>query len=318
MSLAEFFQTAPPDVAVEIDADHVAAARVTWRGADATVAAHTVETVAPGLVVPALAVPNIQDVPGLGRAIAAALSRLGGRARRVALVIPDTVGKVTLVKFERVPGKVEDLQELVRWQIKKSAPFPLDQAVVSFTPGVRYPDGSQEFIVAAARQDVIEQYEQACVAAGAYAGLVDLATFSLINGVLGGSAAPSGDWLLVHVTQAYTTLTVIRDGHVIFFRNRDNDDEGTLADVVHQTAMYYEDRLRGGGFTRVLLAGAATVPGGAEALRRNLEERLGLTVESVDPRTAAALRDRIIASPELLDALAPLVGILLRERKVAA
>jgi hypothetical protein len=43
-----------------------------------------------------------------------------------------------------------------------------------------------------------------------------------------------------------------------------------------------------------------------------------LTVESVDPRASAALRDRIIASPELLDALAPLVGILLRERKVAA
>jgi Tfp pilus assembly PilM family ATPase len=318
MSFAELLQTAPPDVAVEIEADHVSAARVTWRGTEATVAAHTVEPIAAGVVVPALAAPNIQDMPAVGRAVAAALSRLGGRARRVALVIPDTVGKVSLVRFEQVPPNVDDLHELVRWQIKKSAPFPIEQAVVSFTPGARYPDGMQEFIVAAARQDIIEQYEQACAAAGAYAGLVDLATFSVVNGVLGSTAAPAGDWLLVHVTPTYTTLTVIRDGHVIFFRNRDNDDEGTLADVVHQTAMYYEDRLRGGGFARVLLAGAAIVPGGAEALRRSLEERLGLTVESVDPRASAALRDRIIASPELLDALAPLVGILLRERKVAA
>ena len=81
--------------------------------------------------------------------------------------------------------------------------------------------------------------------------------------------------------------------------------------------MYYEDRLHGGGFPRVLIAGGGAVPGGAESVRRGLEERLGIDVESVDPRNAAALLDRIGASPELLDVLAPLVGMLLRERKVA-
>jgi hypothetical protein len=33
----------------------------------------------------------------------------------------------------------------------------------------------------------------------------------------------------------------------------------------------------------------------------------------VDPRAAATLTDRIIAAPALLDALAPLVGLLLRD-----
>jgi len=318
MSFADLLQTAPPDVAVKIDADHIGAARLTWRGAAATVAAHSVEPLAAGIVVPALAASNIHDVPAAGRAIADALSRLGGRPRRVALVVPDTVAKVSLVRFETVPAKLQDLHELVRWQIKKSAPFPIEEAVVGFTAGATYPDGAHEFIVAAARHDIVEQYEQACAAAGAYAGLVDLATFSVVNGVLAGSAAPKGDWLLVHATASYATLTVVRDGHMIFFRSRDKEADGTLADVVHQTAMYYEDRLHGVGFTRVLLAGGATTPGGAEGLRRNLEERLGVAVEAVDPRSAAALRDRITASPELLDALAPLVGILIRERKAAA
>jgi hypothetical protein len=67
----------------------------------------------------------------------------------------------------------------------------------------------------------------------------------------------------------------------------------------------------------VLLAGSASLPGGADAVRRGLEERLGLGVEAVDPRGAAQLIDRIGASPTLLDTLAPLVGLLLRERKVA-
>jgi hypothetical protein len=59
------------------------------------------------------------------------------------------------------------------------------------------------------------------------------------------------------------------------------------------------------------------LPGGADSVRRGLEERLGIGVEPVDPRLAVGLVDRIGVSPELMDVLAPLVGILLRERKAA-
>jgi hypothetical protein len=79
--------------------------------------------------------------------------------------------------------------------------------------------------------------------------------------------------------------------------------------------MYHEDRLGGGGFSRVVLAGAS-IRGGdpAEELRRELEGRVGTPVEVVDFRGAVALRDRIAAGPELLDSLAPAIGIILRER----
>jgi hypothetical protein len=129
-------------------------------------------------------------------------------------------------------------------------------------------------------------------------------------------SASRGDWLLVHVTDTYLTLAVMRDNALLFFRNR-GQEEGSLADLIHQTAMYYEDRLNGGGFGRVLIAGSARLPGGADSIRRGLEDRLRVSVEAVDPRTAAALQDRIGASPELLDVLAPLVGMLTREGKAA-
>ena len=86
---------------------------------------------------------------------------------------------------------------------------------------------------------------------------------------------------------------------------------------MHQTAMYYEDRLQGAGFTRVMMAGGTRLPGGHEPVRRAVEARIGITVEPVDPREAAALQDRIDAAPELLDRLAPLVGLLVREGKAA-
>src|SRR6185295_12745390 len=100
------------------------------------------------------------------------------------------------------------------------------------------------------------EYEQLAAAEGAHAGIVDLATFNVINAVLA-SPIPASDWLLVNVAPDYVTLAILRGPHLIFFRNRATDTDGTLADLVHQTAMYYEDRLSGGGFARVLLAGAA-------------------------------------------------------------
>jgi hypothetical protein len=83
--------------------------------------------------------------------------------------------------------------------------------------------------------------------------------------------------------------------------------------------MYYEDRLQGAGLSRVILAGAADAGASdVDALRRGLEERLGTAVDGMDARAAAALADRIGAPPALLDALAPLVGLLLRSREAQA
>ncbi len=71
-------------------------------------------------------------------------------------------------------------------------------------------------------------------------------------------SAPAGDWLLVHIAPDYASIAILRGEHLIFFRNRAADGEGTLADLVHQTAMYYEDRLSGDGFSRVVLAGGGS------------------------------------------------------------
>jgi Tfp pilus assembly PilM family ATPase len=318
MILSNLFRTPAPDVALEIDRTHVAAAKLGWRGSQPVITAVVGEKLPAGAVVPGLAALNMPDVPAVAQAIGRVLGQLGGsRPSRVSLIIPDTVAKVSLLKLEKVPERSSDLHEIVRWQIRKTAPFPIEQAVLSISPGARGADGSNEFVVALSRADVIHQYEQACVMAGVHAGLVDLSTFGVINSILASTSAPTGDWLLVHVTDTYMTLAVVRDNALLFFRNRSEEGEGTLADLIHQTAMYYEDRLSGGGFARVLIAGSARLAGGADSVRRGLEERLRIAVEPVDPRGAAALQDRIGASAELLDVLAPLVGMLLRERQAA-
>jgi Tfp pilus assembly PilM family ATPase len=314
--LSSLRESASPGVAVEIASGRVSAASIEWRGSQPVVAAHATEALPPSALVPALAAVNVHDRPAVLGALGWGLGWVG-RPRRIGLILPDVIAKVSIVRFEQVPASAQDLDQLVRWQIRKTAPFAAEEAQISYVPGMRADDG-QEFVVSLARRNVIVEYEELCVEAGAYAGLVDLATFNVINAVLAGATPPTADWLLVNIAADYVSIALLRGPHLIFFRNRATDTEGTLADLVHQTAMYYEDRLKGEGFVRVVLAGAggAQQSGDLEHVRRSLEERLRTRVETIDPRASVTLTDRIVAAPALLDTLAPLVGLLLRDRDV--
>ena len=308
-------------VAVEIARHRISAASITGRDRALSVAAHAMDGLPPGAVVPSLNETNIADPKMVGTALRRLFEGMAIRPRRVAVAIPDGVAKISLLRFEHVPEQAHDLDELIRWQVRKAAPFRIEDAQVSYLRGHRDADGSTEFVVVMARRDIIREYEDVCAAAGAHAGVVDLTTFNVINSVLAGSRAPTGDWLLVHVAQEDATMAILRGEHLVFFRHRSAEGEAGLADLVHQTAMYYEDRLSGSGFSRVVLAGTGGAGADdrharrdAEYLREALEQRLGVKVDPIDPRQAATLADRISARPDLLDALAPLVGLLARER----
>ena len=304
----------PPSVAVAITATHVLAVALTDQGSTRTVAGHAVEPLVEGVTTPALNASNVHDEKALTAAIAGVIERLGHRTRRIALVLPDSVAKVSLIRFDKVPAKAQDFEQLIRWQVRKAAPFRIEDAQVSWQNAAAVPGGGREFLVTVARRDIVHAYERACEAAGVHAGLVDITSFNQINAVLAGGTIP-GDWLLVNVASDYATLAVVRGDDVIFFRNRSTGGIGDLPDLVHQTAMYHEDRLGGGVFTRVVLAGTSVVGlEEAERFRRLLEERIGMSVEPIDFRASAQMRDRIAVAPELLDMLAPAVGVLLRER----
>ena len=319
----------PPDAAVEIAAHRVSAISLETRSGRPVVAAHATEALPEGALVPSLTAHNARDKATVVAALTRVLDAVG-RPRRVGLVVPDPIAKVSLVRFAQVPARANELEQLIRWQMRKAAPFPIEEAQISFTRGIRVEAGAesgeaaQEFLVSLARRDVVVEYEDLCAAAGAHAGIVDISTFNVINAVgaaTAGAAPTSADWLLVNVASDYASIAIMRGVNLMLFRSRGADSEGTLADLVHQTAMYYEDRLQGAGFGRVLLAGASAAgaqTADIEELRRGLQERLATTVETVDPRGAVGLIDRITASAAFLDMITPLVGVLLRDKSEAA
>jgi Tfp pilus assembly PilM family ATPase len=281
MKLPSLLRTPPPSVAVEIAPSRVTAVAVSGRGPDVKLRAWAVEPLPPGCVVPSLTAANLARPGEVASAVRAALERLGQRARRVALVMPDAAAKVSLVRFTDVPSRAADLDELVKFQIRKAAPFHVEESQVSFAAGDRSAEG-QEFVVVQARRDIVAEYEQACLAAGALAGVVELSTFGLAQCALRTTPGLTGDWLLIHSADDGATIAIFRGRHPVFFRRRGAEGDTHLGELVHQTAMYYQDRLGGSGFARVLVGGIAPGALTSDAWSA-IQARLATLAEVVTP-----------------------------------
>jgi type IV pilus assembly protein PilM len=302
----------PPTVAIELAGRRVTVVEVP-RGTP-TVAAYAAEALPDGALIPSLTGPNVVDVKLVVETVARTLDRAGlSSTRRAALVVPDSVARVSLLSFDQIPSKPQDLDQLVRWQIRKATPFPLEEAQISYFVASAAP-GPVSVAAVVARRDVIERYEAVLAAAGVHAGLVDLSSFSVINAVLAGGVPVAGDWLLVHIAAEATTLAIVRGTSLVFYRHRAAVDEEPLGALVHQTAMYHQDRLGGGAFARVWLSGAGP---DLEDARAQIGSRLGVPVEPIDLRPAIEVSGHPGGPSEFVDALVAAVGVLVRERQAA-
>jgi Tfp pilus assembly PilM family ATPase len=307
----------PPTVAIEIASGRVTVVELAQSSGGPVISACGSEPLPREAVAPALTGPNIPNPAVVIDALRRALDHAGLRApRRAALVVPDSVARVSLLSFDEVPPRPSDLDQLIKWQLRKATPFPIDEARIDHL--VAYKEGkSTTFAAIVARPEVLAEYEAVATAIGVHAGIVDLASFNVINAVIGAGAAAVTDWLVICLAEEATTIAILRGTDLMFYRHRAALDVEPLSALVHQTAMYHEDRLGGSAFSHVWLCGAALAAGGAERARRDISARLNVSAETVDIRPAASLRDRIAVSPDVLDALAAPVGILLRERKAA-
>lgn len=273
---------APPDaeVAIEFSAGRVAVTRIGSRG-QSVAGSGASEPLPAGALVPALVTRNIEHPAVVVGAVKKALERAGfGSPRRVRLVIPDAAARVSLVQLETVPTRPADLEQLIRWHVKKAAPFPVEDGVLSYTTIASAP-GNTTFAAVVAHRQVIAEYEAIADAIGAHAGQIEIASFACINTAVAAGATPSGDWLLVYLAADWTTIALMRGPTLVFHRHRAHADDEPLSALVHQTAMYHEDRLGGGQFVRVVIAGGAS-DASRDLARREISDRLQVPVQSME------------------------------------
>ena len=153
--------TSKPQLACEVAADRVLAARLSQPG---TVDMCAASELAPGCVVPDMVEANLRDRGRILDSVRQTLDSLSGRSRDVIAVLPDAAIRVVLLDFDSLPAKHDDAEGVVRFRLKKSLPFDVDKAKVSYH--VQTSLGGLRLVAAVALTSVVEEYEAAFRDAG--------------------------------------------------------------------------------------------------------------------------------------------------------
>src|SRR5579872_7299079 len=119
-----------PLLACEIGEERVIAARGARTGG--ALEAHSVRRLATGVLAPGLMEANIPRREALGDVLRSALNDVAGKNRHVIAILPDTAVRVILLDFDSLPDDVNEAMNMIRFRVRKTVPFNVDDSAVSF------------------------------------------------------------------------------------------------------------------------------------------------------------------------------------------
>jgi type IV pilus assembly protein PilM len=266
--LKSVLQDPPPGMAFEISEAGIAAARI---GAKTEL---EFEPLKPGALAVSPLHENVADEEELSRAVRALASK--GSARKgkdVALILPDYATRTSVLDFDSFPSDVKEQLALIRFRSKRSVPFDVETAALSYWA---QPASHKriDVVVVMAPMEIVARYEAPFRAAGLYPGLITTSALAALELApeegLSVLAKLSGRILTILVREK-SLLKLVR---CLEMQSASLDD---IAGVLAPTLVYMEDNL-GGRADKLLLCGFG--PAADEAQRRFAEE-LQVEVELV-------------------------------------
>jgi type IV pilus assembly protein PilM len=277
-----------PRIACEVSSDRVLAGRLAEKGG--VLEACAARELAPGSVVPDLTELNLRQPEAVRKAINDAIGGIAGRARDVIAVVPDAAVRVVLLDFDTLPQNAQEADSVVRFRLKKSLPFDVDKAKVSYHTQTAL--GGLRLVAAVALNSVIEDYESAFRDAGFNAGVVLPSMLAAL-----GAAEADRPTLVLKVDARTTSLAILDTGQLLLFRTLENTRGVTitgeqLAEEVYPSVVFFQDTYHT-NIERIYVAGLPESGGASPALRaqtgadvRELVEssRIGNTDGSAAPR----------------------------------
>lgn len=305
-----------PPVAVEMDRHDIVFVRVKRnRRGQATLEQHKVRPMPEQPAGGSILRPNLADPDGVANELARLYEATGTRPGRVSLVLPDNLAKVSLVTLPERPPSRKQLDEIIRFKVRRSVPFRLEEATLSYQimPG----EGKGlRVLVALLRQGVVEQYERVFESVGGRVGLIDLCTpnlYNLCREQMRTASMAAGDVALLNCTRSYFSLLIVRGEHLIFYRCKSYAiaereaqlPNGAMARELAGSLSYYQEKLGGEQIGALFLR---TVAQPFDELATMVSD-LGIErVEPVDPSARLELVEGLRLDPEVAQRIAPAVG----------
>jgi len=235
--------TPHPPLAMEITPERVAVARFGRTGA---LDGYAVETLPQGAIVPSAVESNIGNAAAVKLAVSNACIRLRAKDEDIALILPDPVIRVFVQHFDEFPRSTQEAEPMLRWKLKKSVPFEVDETLISFMRQSPREDGV-DIVTALARLRIVREYEALAEAVELRPGVVlssSLAAITLLD-----DQRPT---LLARVSGNSLTTVIVREGILCGYRCTELPAQGLeltpqmLLEEIYPVAAYYQDTWREG------------------------------------------------------------------------
>jgi type IV pilus assembly protein PilM len=226
-----------PRLACEVTRDRVIAARASDKLP--RIELFTSRQLPEGAVNPGLNGPNVMDAAALRAAISGALQAVGSGSKDVIVIVPDASIRTLLLDFDALPAKPEEVEPVIRFRLKKSLPFDVDDAVVSYE--ITRGNGNVRVVAAVSPRSIIEEYEAAFRAEGYLPGVV-LSSSVAALGIIDGQRPT----LVLKVDANNITITAAEKQELRLIRTLDNPrgsgvTASELAEGVLPSIVFFED-----------------------------------------------------------------------------
>jgi type IV pilus assembly protein PilM len=264
--LKSILQEPPPAMAFEISEAGIASARI---GGRTELDFHPLK---PGSLAVSPLKENVIDPDEFMMAVRAVSATQAARKRRdVALILPDYSTRIAVVDFDSFPSDPKEQASLVRFRVKRSVPFDVDSAALSYF--AQHVTGKKvDVVVVLAPLEIVSRYEAPFRTAGMNPGLVTTSALAALE-----LAPESGISVFAKLT-GHTLSVLVRDKatlKLVRCLELPSNSLDDVAAVLLPTFVYIEDNL-GGRAEHLILCGFG--PETDEAQRR-FHEDLGVEVE---------------------------------------
>jgi type IV pilus assembly protein PilM len=206
----------------------------------------------PGTISVSPLADNVHRADALAEKVKAIVGGGSKKRRRAVLILPDYSARVAMLEFDNFPSDPREQLSLVRFRMKKSVPFDIESAAVSYEPQQRKDSRKGvDVLVVAAAMEIVARYEAPFRAAGLHPGLVTTSVVMMtelnVHADVSVVARLSGRTMTVAV-MAGPKLELVRSVEL-----QEISPEEILA-VLFPTIAYVEDEL-GSKPDRLLLCG---------------------------------------------------------------
>jgi len=276
-SLSSIWKDPPPPLAFELSEAGIAMAR-TGRNPE-----FDFRPLDSGVISVSPLRDNILDPEKLAQAVRSMAPQNGGRKRReAALILPDSCVRVSVLDFDSFPSDPKEQLSLVRFRMKKSVPYDIESAALSYYPQPAGGDGKKfDVLVAVAPVDIITRYEAPFRGTGIHPGFVTISALAAVDLI-----EETGTVVMAKLSGRVLTILVVSSGALKLVRSLELGDQGVaeIAADLYPTFVYIEDNLKAKA-DKLLLAGFGRLA--AEA-REQFTREVQLPVDLVHAKTGIA------------------------------